>query len=150
MKEIFREIGMISRCCATISDIEFKEINLAKGQYLYLVRIFENPGMIQDKIANMLKVDRSTTAKAIKKLVDDGLIEKVKEGNNKKEWKLYCTEKGKNIYDFLKREEEHTVAIGTNGMTTEEKIILYNALYKIRENIEKEWEEMKKGLVRRY
>ena len=69
MKEILREIGMISRCCATISDIEFKDINLSKGQYLYLVRIYENPGIIQDKVASMLKLDRSTAANSITKLL---------------------------------------------------------------------------------
>ena len=150
MKEILREIGMIGRCCATISDIEFKEIDLARGQYLYLVRIYENPGMIQDKIANILKVDRSTAAKSIKKLIENNLVIKTKEEDNKKEWKLYCSEKGEKIYEFLKREEEHTVTIATQGLTENEKEILYKYLYKIRKNVEKEWEDMKKGIIRGY
>ena len=150
MKEILREIGMIGRCCATISDIEFKEINLAKGQYLYLVRIYENPGIIQERVASMLKVDRSTAAKAIKKLVGDDLVEKVREGDNKKELKLYCTPKGKKIYPFLQREEEHSVGVATQGMTDEEKKIALKLLHKMRKNIEREWENIKKGYNRRY
>ena len=42
MKEILREIGMIARALDSISNIEFKEYELTKGQYLYLVRICEN------------------------------------------------------------------------------------------------------------
>ena len=57
MKEILREIGMIARALDSISNIEFKEHNLTKGQYLYLVRICENPGIIQEKLAEMIKVD---------------------------------------------------------------------------------------------
>ncbi|CEE00110.1 hypothetical protein B4064_3712 [Caldibacillus thermoamylovorans] len=38
MKEILREIGMIARALGSISNIEFKEFDLTKGQYLYLVR----------------------------------------------------------------------------------------------------------------
>ena len=37
MKEILREIGMIARALDSISNIEFKEYDLTKGQYLYLV-----------------------------------------------------------------------------------------------------------------
>ena len=84
MKKILREIGMIARCITTINDIEFKEISLTKGQFLYLVRIYENPGIIQEKVADMLKVDRTTAAKSIKKLVEKGLVEKRKDENNNK------------------------------------------------------------------
>ncbi|HWL27143.1 MAG TPA: MarR family transcriptional regulator, partial [Ureibacillus sp.] len=51
MQEILREIGMIARALDSISNIEFKELDLTKGQYLYLVRIYENPGIIQEKLA---------------------------------------------------------------------------------------------------
>jgi DNA-binding MarR family transcriptional regulator len=68
LKEILREIGMIARALDSISNIEFKEYDLTRGQYLYLVRIFENPGIIQEKLAEMIKVDRTTAARAIKNL----------------------------------------------------------------------------------
>lgn len=144
MKDIFREIGMIARCVATINDIEFKEINLSKGQFLYLVRIYENPGIIQERIADMLKVDRSTTAKAIKKLVEMKLIKKVKSENNKKELKLYCTSEGEKIYPFLQKEENNIVQSAMEGMTQGEKQIAYELLHRMRKNIEKEWKLKKK------
>ncbi len=84
MKEILREVGMIARALDSISNIEFKEYNLTKGQYLYLVRICENPGIIQEKLAEMIKVDRTTAARAIKKLEMNGFIEKVDDEHNKK------------------------------------------------------------------
>ncbi len=95
MKEILREIGMIARALDSISNIEFKEYDLTKGQYLYLVRIYENPGIIQEKAAEMIKVDRTTAARAIKKLETNGFIVKKEDPHNKKIKKLYPTEKGK-------------------------------------------------------
>ena len=74
MAEILRDIGMIARALDSISNIEFKEVDLTRGQYLYLVRICENPGIIQEKLAEMIKVDRTTTARAIKKLESNGKI----------------------------------------------------------------------------
>ena len=59
---------MIARALDSISNIEFKEYELTKGQYLYLVRICENPGIIMEKLIDLIKVDRATAARAIKKL----------------------------------------------------------------------------------
>ena len=59
MTDVLREIGKIARALDSIANIEFKEYQLSKGQYLYLTRIFENPGIIPDKLAEMIKVDRT-------------------------------------------------------------------------------------------
>ncbi|MBZ6451978.1 MAG UNVERIFIED_CONTAM: MarR family transcriptional regulator, partial [Paenibacillus polymyxa] len=98
MKEVLREIGMIARALDSISNIEFKEYDLTKGQYLYLVRICENPGIIQEKLAEMIKVDRTTASRAIQKLVINGFIEKKEDQHNKKINKLFPTEKGNSVY----------------------------------------------------
>ncbi|MCY8450599.1 MarR family transcriptional regulator, partial [Bacillus spizizenii] len=84
MNDILREIGMIARALDSISNIEFKDLDLTRGQYLYLVRIYENPGIIQEKLAEMIKVDRSTAARAIKKLEMQGFIQKLPDEQNKK------------------------------------------------------------------
>ena len=120
MKEILREIGMIARALDSISNIEFKEFDLTKGQYLYLVRICENPGIIQEKLAEMIKVDRTTTARAIKKLEMKGFIEKRDDLINKKIKKLYSTEKGVKVYPFIKRENDYSNRIALAGFTEEE------------------------------
>lgn len=44
---LLREIGVIARALDSIANIEFRDIELARGQYLYLVRIKENPGLFK-------------------------------------------------------------------------------------------------------
>ena len=61
---ILREIGIIARALDSIANIEFRDIDLARGQYLYLVRIAENPGIIQEELSDLLKVDRSTVVQS--------------------------------------------------------------------------------------
>jgi len=150
MSEILREIGMIARCLSTISDIEFKDLNLAKGQYLYLVRIYENPGIIQEKLASLLKVDRTTTAKSVKKLIETGYIKKVKQEENKKEFKLFCTQKGESTYSLLKKEEDYTASMSQSELSQKDKKHLLEMLSSMRNNIEEEWVEIKKGNRREY
>lgn len=150
MKEILREIGMIARALDSISNIEFKEYDLTKGQYLYLVRIYENPGIIQEKLAEMIKVDRTTAARAIKKLEIHGFIEKKDDEQNKKIKKLYPTEKGKKVYPFIKRENDYSNSVALQGFSEEEAEILFDYLYRVRKNVETDWEFVKKGNKRSY
>ncbi|MFE4075565.1 MarR family winged helix-turn-helix transcriptional regulator [Peribacillus sp. YIM B13477] len=150
MKEILREIGMIARALDSISNIEFKEHDLTKGQYLYLVRICENPGMIQEKLAEMIKVDRTTAARAIKKLEINGFIEKKEDKHNKKIKKLFPTKKGKSIYPFIKRENDYSNTVALEGLSEREVETISDLLQRVRKNVEKDWEFVKKGNKRNY
>ncbi|MBC2036815.1 MarR family winged helix-turn-helix transcriptional regulator [Listeria booriae] len=150
MKEVLREIGMIARALDSISNIEFKELDLTKGQYLYLVRICENPGIIQEKLAEMIKVDRTTASRAIKKLEINGFIEKQSHPTNKKNKYLFPTEKGKQVYPFIKKENDYSNMQALKGISDEDTERFFHTLQKIRTNIENEWTYVKKGNKRHY
>lgn len=150
MTEILREIGMIARALDSISNIEFKELDLTKGQYLYLVRICENPGIIQEQLLELIKVDRSTATRAIQKLELNGFIEKEPDTENKKIKRLFPSEKGKEAYPFIKRENEHSNHVALDGFTETEAELAARLLRRIRKNIEKDWESVKKGQKRHY
>lgn len=150
MKEVLREIGMIARALDSISNIEFKQYDLTKGQYLYLVRICEHPGIIQEKLAEMIKVDRTTAARSIQKLEDNGFIEKKDDPHNRKIKKLFPTEKGESVYPSLKREHDYSDRVALTGFSESEAETLYNLLHRVRTNVEKDWEFVKKGNKRNY
>ncbi len=150
MKEILREIGMIARALDSISNIEFKEYDLTKGQYLYLVRICENPGIIQEKVAEMIKVDRTTAARAIKKLELNGFIEKKADHYNKKIKKLFPTEKGEQVYPLIKRENDFSNKVALAGLSDTEIDTIFDLLQRVRKNVEVDWEYVKKGNKRMY
>ncbi|WP_160726041.1 MarR family winged helix-turn-helix transcriptional regulator [Bacillus sp. USDA818B3_A] len=150
MKDILREIGMIARALDSISNIEFKEFDLTKGQYLYLVRICENPGIIQEKVAEMIKVDRTTAARAIQKLEMNGFIEKKDDQHNKKIKRLFPTEKGKMVYPSIKKENDYSNTVALEGFSGTEVETIFDLLQRVRKNIEKDWEFVKKGNKRNY
>ncbi|MNI49070.1 putative HTH-type transcriptional regulator [compost metagenome] len=150
MMQILREIGMIARSLDSISNIEFKHLNLTKGQYLYLVRICEHPGIIQEKLAEMIKVDRTTAVRAIQKLEQNGFVEKRDDADNKKIKKLYPTEKGSAVYPQILKEHNHSNSVALTGFTESEAETIYQLLQRVRSNVEKDWEYVKKGNKREY
>lgn len=150
MKEVLREIGMIARALDSISNIEFKSCSLTKGQYLYLVRICENPGIIQEKLAERIKVDRTTAARAVQKLESNGFIEKKGDPHNQKIKKLFPTEKGRSVYPFIKGEHDYSNGVALSGFSESEAETLHHLLQRVRKNVEKDWEYVKKGNKREY
>lgn len=150
MVEILRDIGVIARALDSISNIEFKEVDLTRGQYLYLVRICENPGIIQEKLAELIKVDRTTTARAITKLEKNGMIKKVQDQKNRKIRHLYPTSKGEAVYPLIIRENEYSNQVALQGITEEEAQQLKTLLEKVRANVSDDWNFVKKGNKRIY
>ena len=141
MKDILREIGMIARSLDSISNIEFKEYDLTKGQYLYLVRICENPGIILEKLSELIKVDRTTAARAIQKLEANHLIEKKADPINKK---IKC------LFPLIMKEHHYSTQIAVNGLSEKEQLLLATLLHRVRKNVEVSWEHVKKGKKREY
>lgn len=150
MKEILREIGKIYRCLDSISNIEFKQFDLTKGQYAYLVRICENPGIIQERVSEMLNVDRATASRAIQKLKQSGFISKKNDPKNKKVLLLFPTNKGQEIYEILHEEEKYSNDVALQDISKEDQKILFTLLKKIRASLEPDWALVKKGGQRQY
>ena len=150
MTDVLREIGKIARALDSIANIEFKEYQLSKGQYLYLTRIFENPGIIPDKLAEMIKVDRTTAARAIKKLEEKGFIEKKPDSKNKKIRRLFVTAEGAELAPIIQLENEYSNQIALQNLSAQEVEVFAKTLKTLTANIDEEWLSVKKGNKRPY
>lgn len=148
--EFLRDIGKIARALDSIANIEFKEYQLSKGQYLYLIRIFENPGIIPDRLAEMIKVDRTTAARAIKKLEEKGFIRKEADDVNKKIRRLFVTEDGAKLVPIIQLENQYSNQIALQNLSKKEIEAFSKALKIVAATIDKEWISVKKGNKRPY
>ncbi|MGX7197970.1 MarR family winged helix-turn-helix transcriptional regulator [Enterococcus olivae] len=150
MEDILRDLGIIARALDSIANIEFKELALTKGQYIYLVRIYENEGIIPERLAELVKIDRTTTSRAIKKLEENGFIEKRPDDSNKKIRRLYTTEIGKQAALFILRENKHSNKVALENFNEDEVQTMKKLLTKMKNNIEFEWMYVKNGNKREY
>ncbi|MBW0263220.1 MarR family winged helix-turn-helix transcriptional regulator [Lentilactobacillus parabuchneri] len=150
MAEILRPIGIIARSLDSIANVEFKQFDLTKGQHLYLVRICENPGIFQDQLAELIKVDRTTAARAIKKLEEKGFVTKRADTANKKIRRIYPTEKARRTYPNILRENVYSNQVALKSLSTDEADELERLLEKVSDNIDEDWHYVKKGNRRTY
>jgi DNA-binding MarR family transcriptional regulator len=150
VEDILREIGSISRMLESIANIEFKEVQLSKGQYIHLVRIFENEGIIPERLAELIKVDRTTLSRAVKKLEENGFILKESDKENKKIKHLYTTAKGKQAVQLIIRENNYSNKVAIQQLSALERKNLAEMLKKIKSSVEVDWVNVKNGIKRDY
>ena len=134
---------MLARCIQSISDIKFRKINLQRGQFTFLTRICENPGVNLIELSNLLKVDKATTTKAVQKLLKENYVMRKRNQEDKRGWHLFPSVKAKEIYPYIIQEENRNIEICFTGLSLEERETVYQLLKRMRENIEHDWKELK-------
>lgn len=112
-----------------------------RGQMMIIREILDNPGISQDKLAENLSIDKSTVAKAVKKLEEHGLIVRTKSKDDSRKYEITATDKAGKIRDRMKYEFEKRSTALLDGISEEELDVFNTTLKKIEGNIEKNREE---------
>lgn len=134
---------MLARCIQSISDIKFREIKLQRGQFIFLTRICEYPGINLVDLSNILKVDKATTTKAVQKLMKENYVLRARNDTDKRGWHLFPSIKAQEVYQYIIQEENRNIEICFTGLSLEERDNIYLLLKRMRENIEQDWKELK-------
>lgn len=90
-------------------------------------------------------MDKSTTTKAVKKLIEAEYLNKEQDEKDKREYKLYPTKKALKVYELIIEEENRNIETCMEGLSKKEREIVENLLEKMSENAEKDWLKVKGG-----
>ncbi len=142
-----REIEKIARSLNIIYSKKFREYDIKRGQYAYIVFVNENPGLSQLDMVNALNIDKTTVTKAILKLVQSDIVFRQKDADDKRMMRVYPTQYGRDIYKNILLEEERLEAQLFNSFSEREKFDLDMYLLKISKDIEKEWKNSRSYIV---
>lgn len=140
---ILREVGMLARCIQSVSDIKFRETGLQRGQFIFLTRVVEHPGINLIELSDILKVDKTTTTKAIQKLIAEDYVRRERGPLDKREWRLYPTDRALAVYPGLIGEENRYIDTCFRGFSPEERDTVHRLCRRMRENIEQDWKTVK-------
>ncbi len=111
-----------------------KQYNIKKGQYTFLNALYKKDGIRQEQLSDYLKIDKGTTAKAIKKLEDyDYIIRKV-DPIDKRAYNVYLTEKALKIKPMVRKAMMDWIDILYSGFSEDEKKTSLALLERMGEN----------------
>ena len=135
MDSIGRYSSAVYRLGQSIFNYKLKELELGSGQYTFFICIADNEGITQGEICDMLFVDKSTTAKAVKYMTDMGYVFGRQLANDKRYYSLYLTEKGRNAVDFVKAIVQEVSEMSSKDISKDEIDCTIRTLNKVINNL---------------
>jgi len=131
---IARWISILYRYGQGYIGKNIESYNIGSGQYIFLIALYKKEGISQEQISEYLKVDKATTARAIKRLEKEGYIRRDIDENDKRAYKIYLTQKALNIkselYDVLNKWENML----SSGLSENEKEVFPKMLKNMAES----------------
>ena len=129
-----RSISLIGRGSQLYFDRELSPINIRSGQIRILIALDMQDGINQEYIRLRFHLDKATIAKTIKPLVREGYIERTRDPDDKRSYKISLTDKGREIMPVLEQTIRGWADILTAGFTGKEKKLMDDLLARMSAN----------------
>ena len=131
----------LNRCVQKIKEIELRDFNLKGTQGMCLYYLYSNPkGLTPQELTNLVKEDKAAISRAVKYLHDNQFISIDSfENDSKRNYRqpLFLTDKGKELAVQINKRIDEVLSLSDNGITEEERNVMYLSLEKINHNLTK-------------
>ena len=134
-RQIGRYISQLYRKGSTFINKGVSKYGIGSGQFMFLLELYIKDGKNQEEISEILKIDKGTTARALKKLEEQGFVTRIKDVNDKRANKIYLNNKAKEVEDGVLDVLIDWNKQITKTLTKEEEDVLKNLLEKVCDNI---------------
>lgn len=132
---IAKYISQLNRKARSFVNKGVSKFGIKSGQIMFLIDLYKKDGKSQEEISESLQIDKASTAKAIRKLEEEGYVTRAKDKEDKRFNSIYLTEKSKELKeDIYGVFDEWHNSIG-KCLTEEEELLLRQLLEKVCNNI---------------
>ncbi|MFZ3171593.1 MAG: MarR family transcriptional regulator [Carboxydocellales bacterium] len=115
--------------------MRMEPLHIGVGQYVYLIRLYNEDGQSQQCLSNGLLVDKAATVRAINKLEQTGYVYRAPDPADKRSFKIYLTKKGRNIRPELENILEEMLAVLLKDLSSVEGELIKKLLKHMAKNI---------------
>lgn len=130
-ENIGRLFGTIHRHTRMHYNHEFADLGLGSGGHIFILELNKQDGMTQNEITEKLHFDKAHTARTIVKFIELGYVTKVHDEYDKRAYRLYLTEKGKEIIPTIKHVIKNWADTITEDFSNDEKRTVFELLTRI-------------------
>ncbi len=137
MKE--RRIGKHISIAYRLAGVFFKDkmsrLGLHHSHHNVMFTLYKQDGISQEKLSKRMNVDKATVTRSIKKLVEDGFVERRPDEHDKRAYLLFITEKGRRIQPEIDEIFKEWNQVLLRGFEDEEAQQLLEYLERVSENV---------------
>ena len=113
---------------------ELEKFGIGSGQHMFIQELCDNPGVSQDKIAQVLAMNKGTVARALKQLEADGYALREANEADKRANRVFPTQKALDIQAAIEAVTAEWDAQVTANMNGSEKMLLKSMMRRACEN----------------
>lgn len=89
--EIIKWLSITARYTRIYLDKELAPLNLNSSQYMYVIRVCQEPGITQDRFLKLFYVNPSNITHSLARLEKDGFIRRESYPGDRRTWRLWPT-----------------------------------------------------------
>lgn len=134
-RHIGKYISLLHRKGSIFINRELSNYGIGSGQFMFLLELYIQDGRNQEELSERLKIDKGTTARALKKLEEQGFVTRIKDENDKRSNKIYLNDKAKDVREGVLDVLNDWNKEITKSLTEEEEEMLKSLLEKVCKNI---------------
>ncbi|MHB1376733.1 MAG: MarR family winged helix-turn-helix transcriptional regulator [Candidatus Humimicrobiaceae bacterium] len=133
-RSINRWISILYRYGQSHIGKQVEQFNIGSGQYVFLLALYKKDGISQEEISGHLKIDKATTAKAIKKLEKEGYVKRDINSEDRRAFKVFLTQKAFDIKPEIHKILRNWADVLSEGFSEDEKKSVSELLGRMAKN----------------
>lgn len=111
-----------------------KHLDIGKGQHIFLNALYKEDGLSQEALSDVVKIDKGTTAKAIKKLEEQGYVVRQLRPGDRRTYQLFLTDKALSIREEVREVLADWRHIISDGLSEDERAAAHTLFEKMSDN----------------
>ena len=116
-------------------DERARSLGATRAQWKALFGLSRHEGINQGGLADILEVEPITLCRMVDRLEEAGLVERRRDPNDRRAWRLYLSDKARPILDELQETGAELAAQALRGIPQEKIDQLSDVLNAIRQNL---------------
>jgi len=116
-------------------DKELAPYHIGSGQFYILMPLYKNDGINQESLSQSISINKAAVTRAIQKLINEGYVFKQRSGEDKRSYRIFLTEKGRQIEPQIKQIALKWEDILLSEFDSDHRNLIVNSLGDMIENV---------------
>lgn len=135
--KLLKWLSVTDRFAKTYLDTKLAPLGINSSQHMYLLKLCDQPGILQDSLLEYFYVHPSNIVRTISTLEKKGFLTREAYEQDRRTWRLYPTEKALAAIDQIRAACEETEAVLMADFSSSEQDFFQDALFRAGKQIVK-------------
>jgi len=125
----------IARLLRRSFDSRARAIGITRAQWHTLFVLSRHEGVNQGGLADLMEIEPITACRMIDRLEEAALVERRRDPDDRRAWRIYLTEQARPLLDRLRIIASDVIEDALAGISPEDREQLHDSLAKVRANL---------------